>query len=580
MGLSILGISAYRHDSAAALVRDGEIVAAAQEERFTRRKFEPAFPAHAIRYCLAEAGLRLQQVDHLAYAQRSAGRTESRLRADLERLAGGNRLPPLLCVPHHVAQAAAGFLPSPFRTAAVLCMDGTAGSAGSSIFLGEEHRLVPKRILPPPHSLGLLYSAFTHYCGFKVNSGEYKLMGLAPYGKPRFAGTIRDRLVRPYVDGTFGLDLAFIDPAAADAPTTRRFHDLFGAPPRAPDEPLAERHLDLACSVQQIMEELVLQLARTAYADTGERALCLAGGVALNCVANGTMLREGPFENIWIQPAAGEAGTALGAALYVWNEVLGNPRRLESDSDLMRGAFLGPAFDDASVEATLAAVGAVWRRLNEAELFARVAALLADGRIVGWVQGRMEFGARALGARSILGDPRCPEMQSVMNLKIKRREPFRPFAPAVLAERARDYFEHDRPSPYMLFTAPVARQIRLQLTPEQRALSGLAKLTVPRSTLPAVTHVDCSARLQTVHRETNPRLYRLLEEFERRTGCAVLINTSFNVRGEPIVCSPEDAYRCFMRTDMDYLCVGNTLLAKPEQPARPNNGSRQEFEPD
>jgi carbamoyltransferase len=588
MGVNILGMSAYHHDSAGALVRDGEIVAAAQEERFSRRKFDAGFPIRAARWCLESAGLRLADCDFVVFYDDRPG-TREQLRGDLSTLAavdGGHGngsktlLPSLLFCEHQRSRAASAFFPSPFQRAAVLCLDGADVRATTSLWLGEDNRLTPLREIAFPHSLGLLYSAFTRYCGFKVNSGEYKLMGLAPYGEPRYAEVILERLIEVDDDGAFRLNMAYFDVAGGLPRATERFRRLFGGPERDPETPVLERHLDLARSIQAVTEEVVLKLTRTARQLTGADDLCLAGGVALNCVAMGRLLRDGPFENIWIQPAAGEAGGALGAALSVWNEVLGNPRRLESDSDLMRGAFLGPAFDDASVEATLAGAGAVWRGLADDELFARVAALLADGRVVGWMQGRMEFGPRALGARSILGDPRRPEMQSVMNLKIKHREAFRPFAPAVLAERAYNYFEHDRQSPYMSFTAPVARRLRLSPTTEQWALCGLDKPTIPRSTLPAITHVDYSARLQTVHRETNPRFHRLLEEFERQTGCAVLINTSFNVRGEPIVCSPQDAYHCFMRTDIDYLCIGNCLLAKSEQAAVPADRFQQELEPD
>ncbi|MGE5441986.1 MAG: carbamoyltransferase, partial [Bacteroidota bacterium] len=566
MGVSILGISAYRHDSAAALVRDGEIVAAAQEERFTRKKFDARFPWHAARWCLAKAGLPLTAVDYVAVHDTWV--RHSMLYRDVQALAaastgdscnGGPAPPPLSC-PHHRSHAASAFLPSPFRRAAVLCVDGVGQSSTTSLWSGEDNRLTPQWEIGFPHSLGLLYSAFTHYCGFKINSGEHKLMGLAPYGEPRYVEPILQRLIDVDHDGAFRLNMAYFDVDGGPPRTNERFRTLFGGPEREPETPLSEGHLDLARSIQAVTEEVVLKLARTARRLTGAESLCLAGGVALNCVAMGRLLREGPFENIWIQPAAGEAGGALGAALSIWYETLGNARRRENGSDAMQGAYLGPSYDDAATEAALAGEAAVWERLGDAELFSRVARLLADGRVVGWMQGRMEFGPRVLGARSILGDPRSPKMQSLMNLKIKRRESFRPFAPAVLAERARAYFQHDRPSPYMLFTAPVAGQIRLPLKAEQQALSGLRKLTVPRSTLPAVTHVDYSARLQTAHRETNPRFHRLLEAFERRTGCAVLVNTSFTVRGEPIVCSPEDAYRCFMGTDIEYLCVGNCVL--------------------
>jgi carbamoyltransferase len=589
MSVSILGLSAYRHDSAAALLRDGEIVAAAQEERFSRSKFDPGFPSRAARWCLEANDLRLADCDFVVFYDDRPG-IEERLRGDLSTLAApdaagstgrGLPLPPLLFCERQRSHAASAFLAGPFRRAAVLCLDGIGGPASTSVWMGDGNRLTPLWEIRSPHALGLLYSAFTHYCGFKVNSGEYKLMGLAPYGEPRYAGAIRERLIEVLDDGMLRLELSYFDLARGLPLPSNRFAKLFGGPARQPESPLTQRHLDLARSVQAVTEEILLELGEAVRRRTGEEHLCLAGAVALNCVANGRLLREGPFADIWVQPAAGEAGGALGAALSVWHERLGNRRRGEDGADAMRGAFLGPAYDDAAIEAALAGEGAIWWRLDDGELPGRIAALLADGHVVGWMQGRMEFGPRALGARSILGDPRNPNMQSLMNRKIKHRESFRPFAPSVLAERAGDWFDVDRPSPYMLFTASIAPRISLPLTQQQRALRGLDKLQVARSGLPAVTHVDGSARLQTVHRETNPRLHRLLEEFERRTGCPALINTSFNIRGEPIVCSPADAYRCFMRTDMDDLCVGNFVLAKAEQPARATDGGcPQAFDPD
>ncbi|MBK8176792.1 MAG: carbamoyltransferase [Rhodospirillales bacterium] len=638
MAITILGISAYYHDSAAALVRDGQIVAAAQEERFTRKKFDAAFPAHAARWCLNEADLAVTDLDYVVFYDKPFLKFErlletylafvprglrsfatampiwlkeklylkTVLRDELAALAPANgqkpKLPPLLFNEHHRSHAASAFFASPFDQAAVLCLDGVGEWATSSVWLGEGNRLTPLWEIQFPHSLGLLYSAFTAYCGFKVNSGEYKLMGLAPYGEPTYAERIRSRLIDIKDDGTFRLDMAYFNYATGLTMTNARFHEEFGGPPRTPETPLTQRHMDLARSIQVVTEDVVLRLGRTVHAETGAKNLCLAGGVALNCVANGRLAREGPFEAMWIQPSAGDAGGALGAALSVWNEFLGNartrangdmPARANDDNartrtngydaplDAMNGGYLGPRFRDEEIEAQLSGQGAVWTWLDDDVLFSRLAALLDQGHVLGWMQGRMEFGPRALGARSILGDARSPKMQSLMNLKIKYRESFRPFAPAVLAERLGDYFEFDRPSPYMLLTVPVGQAIRLAMSEEQQALSGLERLNVPRSQIPAVTHVDYSARIQTVHAETNPRFWRLLKAFEARTGCGVLINTSFNVRGEPIVCSPEDAYRCFMRTEMDYLAIGNYLLARADQPQHPDDGRwRDEFELD
>lgn len=620
MAVNILGISAYYHDSAAALVCDGAIVAAAQEERFTRKKFDARFPAASARFCLAEAGLRLEDVNYVVFYDKPLVKFErlletylayvpsglrsfvaampvwlkeklylkSVLREELQSLAKDTgagtdkpELPPLLFNEHHRSHAASAFFASPFARAAVLCLDGVGEWATTSAWLGEDNRLQPLWEIRFPHSLGLLYSAFTYYCGFKVNSGEYKLMGLAPYGEPRYADRIRETLIDIKDDGTFRLNMAYFNYATGLTMTNRRFAELFGAPARKAESPLEQRHMDLARSIQVVTEEIVLRLARSLQAETGAKHLCLAGGVALNCVANGRLLREGPFEDLWIQPSAGDAGGALGAALSTWYEFLGKGRTLANGSDFMRGGYLGPAFDEDAAETALKDEGAVWQRLADDELFARLAGILDDGAVIGWMQGRMEFGPRALGARSILGDARNPKMQSVMNLKIKYRESFRPFAPAVLADRVADYFGHRGCSPYMLLTVPVDERIRIPMTAEQQALFGLDRLMVPRSEIPAVTHVDYSARIQTVHPDTNPRFWKLLKAFEQRTGCGVLINTSFNVRGEPIVCTPQDAYRCFMRTEMEYLVIGNCLLAKADQPSRPDDGRwRDEFELD
>ncbi len=614
MPTTILGISAYYHDSAAALVRDGEIVAAAQEERFSRRKHDPRFPGHAVRYCLAEGGVALRDVTHvvfydkplvkferlletyLAYAPRGFRSflaampvwlkeklfLKSLLKRTLAEIGGcrPKELPPLLFTEHHLAHAASAFYPGPFDRAAVLCLDGVGEWATTTAWLGDGSDLAPLWEIDFPHSLGLLYSAFTYYTGFRVNSGEYKMMGLAPYGEPRYVDKILGRLVDVKEDGTYRLDMRYFDYATGLTMTNGAFDDLFGGPPRRPEAPVTQREMDIARSMQEVTEEIVLRLARTLHGETGAGFLCLAGGVALNCVANGRVLREGPFRDLWIQPASGDAGGALGAALAVWHRYCGTPRRA-ADGDSMRGAFLGVRLADAEIRGFLDGAGAVYRRLDDAELLPLVAELLDRGNVVGWVQGRMEFGPRALGGRSILGDPRNPRMQSVMNLKIKFRESFRPFAPAVLAERAAEWFGLDRASPYMLLTAPVRDDIRIPMTAGQRGLFGIEKLNVPRSGIPAVTHVDYSARVQTVHAATNPRFHELLRCFEARTGCPVLVNTSFNVRGEPIVCTAADAWRCFMRTEMDYLVLENCILSKADQPAGRGAALRpDEFEPD
>lgn len=596
----ILGISAYYHDSAAALVRDGDIVAAAQEERFTRRKHDAGFPAHAIAYCLNEAGIGLKDVDHVVFYDKPLVKFERLLETYLAYAPSGFRsflsampvwlkeklylksvlqkelaalgdcrkseLPALLFTEHHQAHAASAFFPSPFERAAVLCLDGVGEWATSSVWLGEGNMLTPQWEMAFPHSLGLLYSAFTYYTGFRVNSGEYKLMGLAPYGEPKYIDLILNKLMDLKEDGTFRLDMSYFDYATGLTMTNDKFAALFGGPARKSESEITQREMDIAASIQKVTEEVVLRLGRTVQKELGVDNLCLAGGVALNCVANGRLVREGPFKDIWVQPAAGDAGGALGAALSIWYEYLGNERKVKPD-DSMKGSYLGCSYSDDEIERALHAYGAVYEKIDDAGLMPRLAEILDSGNVVGWVQGRMEFGPRALGGRSILGDPRNQKMQSVMNLKIKYRESFRPFAPIVLAERVSDYFDHKGISPYMLVVAPVLEKLRLPMTDEQKSLFGIDKLNVPRSTLPAITHVDYSARLQTVHRETNPRLHRLIASFEQKTGCGVLVNTSFNVRGEPIVNTPEDAYRCFMRTEMDYLVIENYLLAKPDQPA-------------
>ena len=612
--MKILGISAYYHDSAAALIDDGEIVAAAQEERFSRRKHDARFPAHAVAYCLAEGGIRLADADHVVFYDKPWIKFERMLETYLgfapkglssflasmplwlkeklnlksvlrRELAGAGEcalsdLPPLLFTEHHQAHAASAFFASPFERAAVLCLDGVGEWATTSLWLGDGNRLIPKWEIDFPHSLGLLYSAFTYYTGFKVNSGEYKLMGLAPYGEPKYAGLIREHLIDIKSDGTFRLDSDYFNYTTGLTMTSRKFHDLFGGPPRKPESPLTQREMDLASSIQQVTEDVITALARTARRELGAEYLCLAGGVALNCVANGKILREGLFRDVWVQPAAGDAGGALGAALATWHLYEGKPHHAR-EGDLMRGAFLGPHFSEEQIRGYLDSVGGVYELCDEDALLERVAEVISHGAVVGWFQGRMEFGPRALGSRSIIGDPRDPRMQSVMNVKIKFRESFRPFAPSVMAERVSDYFELDRPSPYMAIVAPVRKELRTSTTIEQQRLFGIDKLNVARSTIPAVTHVDYSARIQTVHRENNPRFHELIRRFEALTGCAVLVNTSFNVRGEPIVCTPEEAYICFMRTGIDYLVLENFLLEKSRQPARKGDDSwRKQFDSD
>ena len=612
--MRILGISAYYHDSAAALIDDGRVLAAVQEERFSRRKHDARFPAGAVDYCLREAGVGLRDVDQIVFYDKPLIKFERLLETYLSYAPGGLRsfiaampiwlkeklylkttlkrefaaiagckereLPPLLFSDHHRSHAGSAFFMSPHEQAAVLCMDGVGEWATTSAWLGTGNQLKPLWEIDFPHSLGLLYSAFTYFTGFKVNSGEYKLMGLAPYGQPKYAPLILDRLMDLKADGSFRLDMQYFNYCTGLTMTNQRFADLVGGPPRRAESPVTQREMDLAASIQAVTEEVVLRLARSLHADTGEKNLCLAGGVALNCVANGRLLREGPFEHIWIQPAAGDAGGALGAAAVVWHEHLGKPRRTDG-RDQMNGGYLGPDYSAAEIRQQLDAAGAVYRELADEELVSTVADILAAENVVGWHQGRMEFGPRSLGNRSILGDPRSAKMQSVMNLKIKFRESFRPFAPSVLADRVSDYFELDQDSPYMLLVAPIRDRLRKTMTPEQEALFGIDKLNIPRSELPAITHVDYSARVQTVHADTNPRYHALLKAFESKTGCAVLVNTSFNVRGEPPVCSPADSYRCFMRTAMDYLVIGNCLLARTAQPERPEDKNwMQEFELD
>ncbi|MEB3316929.1 MAG: carbamoyltransferase [Cyanobacteriota bacterium] len=614
--MKILGISAFYHDSAAALIDAGSVVAAAQEERFSRKKHDANFPLSAARFCLESQHLILRDLEAVVYYEKPlltferlletyigaaprGGRSfvaamqvwlkeklflKKEIRNSLLKLgeelgdfetAANQResiamLPQLLFSEHHLSHAGAAFYPSPFEKAAVLCMDGVGEWATTSAWVGDGQSLTPLWEINFPHSLGLLYSAFTYYCGFKVNSGEYKLMGLAPYGQPIYVDTIREHLIDIKPDGTFRLDLSYFKFHRGFRMTSSRFDRLFGQPPRKAESQLSQFHMDLAASIQVVTEAVVLRLARTLRYETNLPNLCLAGGVALNCVANGKLLREGIFDRIWIQPASGDAGSALGAALVAWHQHFGQSRRAMAD-DAMRGTYLGPRFSNEAVQSYLRQAQAPFHSLDDGPLFARLAELLEQGKVIGWFNGPMEFGPRALGGRSILGDPRNVDMQSVMNLKIKHRESFRPFAPAVLEEAAGSQFELSVSSPYMLLVAPVRQELRLTKSEEEQGLFGIDKLKIPRSSLPAITHVDYSARVQTVSLRTNPRFYNLITAFQQRTGCPSLVNTSFNVRGEPIVCTPADAYRCFMRTEMDVLVLENQLLFKEEQPPQPRD---------
>ena len=614
--MNILGISAFYHDSAAALVRDGIPFAAAQEERFSRRRHDASFPVHAVNYCLAEGGLTLRDVDLVVFYEKPFLKFERLLETYLAEAPRGFRsfrasMPvwlrdklfqrkvledelklidaladargKLRFSEHHLSHAASAFYPSPFRDAAILTIDGVGEWTTTSTAIGAGNRITIQKELHFPHSLGLLYSAFTWYTGFRVNSGEYKVMGLAPYGEPRYAQRILDNVIDLKSDGSFRLDQRYFNYATGLTMTSDRFHDLFDGPPRSPDEPLTQRHMDLAASIQRVTEEVILRLTRTLATETGLPNLCLAGGVALNAVANGRVLRDGSFRNVWIQPAAGDAGGALGAALAAHHLHLAAPRLPNGGGDAMSGSLLGPAFAQSDIERQLAALGARFDVLDDDELLRETARELASGMAVGWFQGRMEFGPRALGARSILGDARNPTMQSTLNLKVKQRESFRPFAPAVLAEDAAEWFDLDVPSPYMLLVAAVAAAQRCGENASHAggaARSLAVRPDAPRSTIPAVTHLDWSARIQTVHRETNPRFHALLTEFKAQTGCGVLVNTSFNVRGEPIVCTPDDAFPCFMGTDIERLVIGNCLLRKEDQDAPLPSGAERRFAPD
>ncbi|MBO66985.1 MAG: hypothetical protein CL398_01620 [Acidiferrobacteraceae bacterium] len=598
--MNILGISAYYHDSAACLIRDGEIVGAAQEERFSRKKHDARFPSYAIQYCLEEGGVKVQDLDFIAFYDKPFLKFErlletyiattprgfqsfvaampiwlkeklylkTVLKKELIKIDGCSKkeLPRLLFSEHHQSHAASAFYPSPFQDAVILCMDGVGEWATTTAWKGSQNQLEPLWEINFPHSLGLLYSAFTYFTGFKVNSGEYKLMGLAPYGTPKYVDLIKDNLIDIKSDGSFRLEMRYFDYAVGLRMTNSRFADLFGHPARTPESPLTQEEMDIAASIQVVTEEVVLRIATTLNEETGFQNLCLAGGVALNCVANGRLQREGPFDRIWIQPAAGDAGGALGCALAAWHQHLENPRTMEDDGDKMHGAYLGPRFTADEIISVLDNLGAKYICMDDDLLFEELAKWLSEGNVIGWFQGRMEFGPRALGGRSILGDPRNSEMQSTMNLKIKYRESFRPFAPAILEESVSEWFDQQNESPYMLMTAAVRENKRRFIASTDEHLFGIDQLKLIRSDIPAVTHVDYSARIQTVHHETNPRFHQLISAFNKKTGCPVLVNTSFNVRGEPIVCTPADAYRCFMRTEMDFLVIENVLLTKHQQP--------------
>jgi carbamoyltransferase len=610
--MQILGISAFYHDSAAALVRDGDIVAAAQEERFTRKKHDSRFPAHAVEFCLAQAGARLTDLDYVVFYDKPFLKFErlletyiafapaglrsfqmaiplwvreklfqkSLLHDELKRLGEFDWMNRLLFAEHHQSHAASAFYPSPFDEALILTMDGVGEWATTSVGLGRGNHLEIIKEIHFPHSLGLLYSAFTYYTGFKVNSGEYKLMGLAPYGTPRYTQKILDHIIDLKPDGSFHLNLDYFNYCTGLTMTNRKFDALFEGPPRKPDQLLTQHHMDLAASVQEVLEEVILRMTRSLASETGSKNLCLAGGVALNCVANGKILRDGRFERIWIQPASGDAGGALGAALAAYHLFQNQPRQVCGCGDRMHGSYLGPEFSQTDIQQRLTKLGAKYEVLDESELLEKCVDALMDEKALGWFQGRMEFGPRALGARSILADPRSPRMQSILNLKVKFRESFRPFAPSVMREHVAEWFDLDSDSPYMLLVADVVESRRKPMTPEQQKLFGIEKLNVPRSDIPAVTHVDYSARVQTVHRETNPRYHALIERFNQRTGCPVIVNTSFNVRGEPIVGTPEDAFRCFMGTGIEVLAVGNCLLRKEDQDPKLSQDYKSAFELD
>ena len=614
----LLGISCFYHDSAAVLIRDGEILSAVQEERFSRKKHDSRFPENAIKYCLKSNNLDLKDIKKIVYYEKPLLTFERLLETYIAVAPRGSRsfiaamqvwlkeklflkselkkyfksiqkeiskekqtiIPEILFAEHHQSHAAAAFYPSPFDQAIVLCMDGVGEWSTTSAWIGKGNKIKPLWEISFPHSLGLLYSAFTYYCGFKVNSGEYKLMGLAPYGKPLYTKKIKEKLIDIKDDGTFRLDMSYFKYHRGFRMTSRKFHKLFGLPPRKSEEELTQFHMDIASSIQDVTEEIVIKICRTLRIETGLKNICLAGGVALNCVANGKLINEKIFDNVWIQPASGDAGSALGAALIGWYESLKKPRIINPD-DSMKGTYLGCNFSNIEIINYLNKINAPHKHFDDDELFSNLSLLLEQGKVIGWFNGPMEFGPRALGGRSIIGDPRNQNMQRVMNQKIKYRESFRPFAPSVLEEDAESQFEMKTKSPYMLLVASVKKELCIEMTPGQKGLFGIDKLNIKRSTLPAITHVDYSARVQTVSKKTNPRYYNLINAFKKRTNCPLIVNTSFNVRGEPIVCTPQDAYRCFMRTEMDVLVLQNQILFKKDQPKIEKDETwKQEFELD
>jgi len=603
----ILGISAYYHDSAAVLIKDDNILAAAQEERFTRKKHDDSFPRMAAEFCLSEAGIGISQVDHVVFYDKPILKFDRLLETYLSYVPKGwislRKAVPLwlskklhlpkiikkelgwkgkvLFTEHHESHAASAFFPSPFEEAAIICFDGVGEWATTTWGVGKGNRVETKEQISFPHSLGLLYSAFTYYTGFKVNSGEYKVMGLAPYGEPKYVELIMNELIDIKEDGSFRLNMDGFNYCQGLTMTNDKFAKLFGGPPRKSEEKITQREMDIAASIQKVTEEIMLRIGKYVYEKTGKKDLCMAGGVALNCVGNGKLLREGPFENIWVQPSAGDAGAALGAALTIWHHYLNKPRTVCVKEDKQCGSYLGPHFEKTEIKEFLDDNGFPYKEYLEESLYGDVAKRLEMGEIIGWFQGRMEFGPRALGARSIIGDARNPEMQKKMNLMIKYRESFRPFAPSILLEHVSEWFEHDKDSPYMLMVAPVKKEKRVPMTDDEKGLFGIDRLSIPRSDVPAITHIDYSARIQTVDGRYNKRYYRLLKKFNENTGCPLIVNTSFNVRGEPIVCTPEDAYRCFMRTEMDTLVLGDFVLMKKMQPEwKESNNWRGEFELD
>ena len=595
----ILGISAFYHDSAACLIKDGEIIAAAQEERFTRKKHDSDFPYHAIKFCIQYANIDYEEVDKVVFYEKPFMKFERLIETYLAFAPKGftsfakaipiwikeklfqksvivkkleatlgekvNWRERLLFSEHHLSHAASAFYPSPFENAAVLTLDAVGEWTTTSIAVGKNKDLKIIKEIHFPHSIGLLYSAFTYYTGFKVNSGEYKVMGLAPYGEPRYANLIREKLINIEDDGSFQMDMSYFDYATGLTMTNKKFDELFGGPPRLPESEISQREMDLAASIQKVTEDIVVQIAKGISKETGERNLCLAGGVALNCVANGVLLREKIFDNIWIQPAAGDAGGALGAALSVWYLHCNNNRDIPLQRDSMKGSYLGPEFTDKEIEYELKKNGAVYTKLLETDLIEKVASAIAEEKAVGWMQGRMEFGPRALGGRSIIADPRSSIMQKQLNLKVKYRESFRPFAPSILREDVKNWFEHDTDSPYMLLVANVQKDKCISMSAEEKAKFGIEKLNISRSSIPAITHVDYSARIQTVHLDTNPLYHALISKFKEKTGCPLIVNTSFNIRGEPIICNPSDAFKCFMGTELDILAIGNFFLIKKDQ---------------